>query len=86
MKGSIRRTVLCVNKILTYISNVVQMTVCSVALGFAGEVRVFKNEAKRLIFFKYYPQMPLMAVTDFSGRRIKSGVIATPFFPICSIS
>jgi hypothetical protein len=35
---------------------------------------------------KCYPQMPLIAVTDFSGRRMKLGVIVTPIFPICSIS
>jgi len=35
---------------------------------------------------KCYPQMPLIAVTDFSGRRMKLGVTVTPIFPICSIS
>jgi hypothetical protein len=32
--------------------------------------------------FEYYPQMPLIAVTDFSGRRMKLGVIVTPIFSI----
>jgi hypothetical protein len=45
-----------------------------------------KSASHLTISFKYYPQMPLMAVTDFSGRRMKLEVIVTPIFPICSIS
>jgi hypothetical protein len=32
--------------------------------------------------FECYPQMPLIAVTDFSGRRMKLEVMVTPIFPI----
>ena len=47
--------------------------------------KICQGYAERHLF-EYYPQMPLIAVTDFSGRRMKLGVIVTPIFPICSIS
>jgi hypothetical protein len=54
--------------------------------NFLGVTKICQGLRGVANLFEYYPQMPLIAVTDFSGSRIKLEVIVTSIFPICSIS
>ena len=58
-------------------SNVVQTTEYLALLEFVMMRAVYDGTVD---YFKIYPQIPLIAVTDFSGRRMNSGVIAMPIF------
>lgn len=50
----------------------------------SSEAKDLNHEGIAISILNNDQTIPLMAVTDFSGRRIKLGVMVTPIFANCS--